>query len=193
MLERWLQASSNQNLHMPIQDILLELFPGQVSTPLTVNDIPNSQYVVYVLAHNDTPIVVSSGQKNRAKILFDTIETKTNSHLKTFKVRVYRLNYVEGFAKFIVQCQNKNIACEREAHLHQLIGGNNNQLPEELKNWLFAGIGNDTIPHLLINLAMLSSFDGLADLKKWRQAGIIRNDVWQIISNKLQLHALGWN
>jgi hypothetical protein len=41
--------------------------------------------------------------------------------------------------------------------------------------------------YLILEIALLSSFDGLSDLKKWRTNGILNDEIWGEVANRLRL------
>jgi hypothetical protein len=170
-------------------DRLQQLYPNRVISLETVNDIPKDCYMVYILIFNGSPIVLGHGKKNRSKVIFDNQEQITSSHLKALFVRLYRL-YGNGiFERYIISCQNKSEAKEIEANLHREIGGNNRHLTPEIRNQLFQGLEVDSITHLLLEIALRSSFDGLADIRKWRSDGLISDLAWNEISQRLRLNS----
>jgi hypothetical protein len=152
-----------------------------------VNDIVNNIYYVYVLTYNDSPIVVGHGKKNRAKVIFDDSDTITQSHLKALLVRLYRIFGDRNFSQFVISCTSKEEAKIIEKNLHINIGGNRNEIDQNLLTRLFDGINIDSRQYIYLKLALLSSFDGLSDLKKWRRNGVISDADWEVISNRLQI------
>jgi uncharacterized membrane protein len=40
---------------------------------------------------------------------------------------------------------------------------------------------------MALRIALCSSFDGISDLKKWRREGIIDDQTWEIVADKLKL------
>ena len=49
-------------------------------------------------------------------------------------------------------------------------------------------INIDSRQWVYLKLALLSSFDGLSDLKKWRRKGVISDADWEVISTRLQIN-----
>lgn len=41
---------------------------------------------------------------------------------------------------------------------------------------------------MVMQIALCSSFDGLSDIRRWRNRQIISNDIWEVISEKFSLH-----
>ena len=74
-----------------------------------------------------------------------------------------------------------------ENNLHHLIGGNNRNIPDDIKLSLFKGFPKNSIAKLLLEIAIQSSFDGLQDLKKWKTIGLINAETWTLIEDKLKL------
>lgn len=166
---------------------LNQLFPGQVFVPNTKENIPNGVYMVYILAHNNTAIVAGHGKKNRASVIFDDVNTITNNHYKALTVRLYHLFGNGDFSRFIIECEDKADAKAKESIIHQQIGGNDGIIPNPILNQLFNGIPQGSFANLFLKLALLSSFDGLSDLRKWRNAGLFDNPTWTQVKNRLQL------
>lgn len=178
---------------MTLYETLNDLYPGRISTPNNVGSIPKNLYMVYVLGHQNIPIVVGHGKKNRASVIFDNLYRKTPTHIKSLLVRTYGLFYqYSGFDRFIIPCRDKNEAREIENLLHKKIRGNSCELPKALWEFLIGDIEDD-FALLFLRLADCSSFDGLNDLKKWRDKGLIPNSTWKVLSDKLRLEDLNWS
>lgn len=167
--------------------ILEQLYPNRILTPVNINDIPNNVYMVYILIFNNNPVVVGHGKKNRAKVIFDNDNQITNSHLKALFVRLYNLYGNGEFERYIINCQNKEEAKEIENNLHQQIGGNNRNIPPEIRNELFNGLEPNSVSYLVLEIALRSSFDGLSDIRRWRADGILSDEIWNEISERLHL------
>jgi hypothetical protein len=168
-------------------ETLNQLYPNRVNNPQNVNDLVNNIYYVYVLTYNNSPIVVGHGKKNRAKVIFDDSGIVTQSHLKALLVRLYRIFGDGDFSQYVISCISKEEAKIIERNLHINIGGNRNEIDQNLLTRLFDGINIDSRQYIYLKLALLSSFDGLADLKKWRRNGVISDADWEVISNRLQI------
>lgn len=169
---------------------LNDLYPDRILRPRSVTEIINSVYYVYILTFNNVPIVVGQGRKNRAKLIFDNIDKITQGHYKALLVRIYWLFGDGSFEQFAIQCCNKEEAMIIEKNLHGIIGGNNTDLDQVLLNKLFHNINTNSSLWIYLKLALLSSFDGLSDLKKWRRNNIINDQDWEIISQRLKLDYL---
>lgn len=143
--------------------------------------------MVYILTYNDAPIVVGHGKQNRAKVIFDDKNQITSAHFKAIFVRAYPLFGEGEFKQFLITCHNKNEAQEVEANLHRAIGGNNRNLPEDILTRLFKDISSDSIAHMVLRMALSSSYDGLSDLKMWRKDGILDDKLWSVVGGRLQL------
>ena len=167
---------------------LQQLYPNRIISPVTINDIPNNGYMVYILLFNKNPIVLGHGQRNRAKVIFDNENQITSSHLKALFVRLYNLYGNGEFERYIINCQNKEEAKEIENNLHKHIGGNNRNIPNELRNELFNGLEPNSVSYLVLEIALRSSFDGLSDIRKWRADGILSDVIWTEISQRLRLN-----
>jgi len=163
------------------------LYPNRVINPTNLSEIPNNIYLVYILFFNGNPVVLGHGKKNRAKVIFDNINQITTSHLKALFVRLYTLFGDGNFNRFIIECSSKEEAKIIESNLHKQIGGNNRNIPNDIRQKLFDGIENDSISKLVLEIALRSSFDGLSDIRKWKADNILSNEVWNEISEKLQL------
>lgn len=171
---------------MSIVNELLSRYPRAVS-PSSVKDIPQRVWLVYILTHNDKPIVVGHGKANRAKVIFDGRSQMTSGHIKALFVRIYRLFGDGLFQPYIISCESKDDAKQIEGDLHKTIGGDSRQLPDDLEHALFAGFTPGTLPHMVLRMALCSSFDGLSDLKLWRRKGILDDAIWGQLSTKLAL------
>lgn len=171
-------------------DTLNQLYPNRISNPQNADELINNVYYVYILTFNDSPIVVGHGKKNRAKVIFDDINTITQGHLKAFLIRIYRIFGDGLFNQFVINCDNKEEAKIIENNLHLNIGGNRNAINQDLLFSLFDGIDVNSKQWVYLKLALLSSFDGLSDLKKWRREGVISDEDWVVISNRIQLNYL---
>jgi len=162
-------------------------------------EIPKKKYVVYSLEVDNSYIVLGHGKKNRAKVIFDNINTITYSHLKSFKVRLYHLFKPENaheYVRKIIVCKDKEEAKEIEKELHgKYNGGNSNELLKEFGTDLInqADCRSEQV-ELLLKIALNSSNSGLNDLKKWYKKKIIDDKKnWDIIKHILKLNGLkGW-
>ena len=43
-------------------EILQQLYPNRIVSPMTIEDIPNNGYMVYILVFNNSPIVLGIGK-----------------------------------------------------------------------------------------------------------------------------------
>ena len=77
-----------------------------------------------------------------------------------------------------------------ENNLHHLIGGNNRNIPDDIKLSLFKGFPKNSIAKLLLEIAIQSSFDGLQDLKKWKTIGLINAETWTLIEEQIKSYSL---
>jgi hypothetical protein len=143
--------------------------------------------MVYILLFNGNPIVLGHGKKNRSKVIFDNEQQITSSHLKAFIVRLYNLYGNGEFNRYIIGCENKEEAQAIESNLHKQIGGNNRNIPAEIRKQLFNDLNPKSPSYLVLEIALRSSFDGLSDLRKWRADGILSNTIWLDISRRLRL------
>lgn len=162
-------------------------YPNRIIIPNSLNEIPQNGYMVYILTYNEKPIVLGHGRKNRARVIFDNVDQITTSHFKTLLVRLHILFGNGNFAHYIITCNSKDEAKQVENNLHKTIGGNKREVPQEILKKLFDNIHKDSMTYLVLQIALRSSFDGLSDLRKWRNDGLLNDKVWSEISNKLQL------
>lgn len=169
-------------------EILQQLFPNRVIIPQSINDIPTNTYMVYILTHNGSPIVLGQGKKNRSKVIFDDLNQITSSHLKALFVRLYVLFGGGIFERYIIICEDRSEAKSIENNLHHTIGGNHRNIPIEIRNQLFNGLDPNSITYLLLEIALRSSFDGLSDIRKWRNDRILSDRIWGELSERLQLY-----
>jgi hypothetical protein len=163
------------------------LYPGRIARPAAVEEMPRGVYLVYVLAYDDTPIVVGHGKHNRARIIFDEKDRVTPAHIKAIFVRAYRLFGKGKFQRFFIACDDKSEAKDIEAKLHQHIGGNSRDLPQHIQDAVFSGVPPGSIPHMVLRMAFSSSFDGISDLNMWRRQGILDDETWRVVGGGLQL------
>ena len=166
---------------------LSQIYPSRIIVPENINDLSSSGYMVYILLFNGSPIVLGHGKRNRAKVIFDSVGQITTGHIKALFVRLYNLFGTGVFERYIINCVSKEEAKLIERNLHAHIGGNNRNIPLEIRHSLFDGIEPNSTSYLVLEIALRSSFDGLSDIKKWYADGILSNEVWFIISKKLKL------
>jgi len=157
--------------------------------PGNVKDLPQQGYMVYMLFCDSTPIVLGHGKLNRARVIFDDISTITSGHIKALFVRLHHLYGRGDFHRYVIPCLNKAEAQRLEKELHREIGGNTRDLPESIRKQIFEGMEAGGLPEVLLKIMLASSFDGLADLKNWRNNRILPDPVWQVLVDRLRLHA----
>lgn len=178
------------NTLKPIEE-LIDSKQLQLEQPRELTDIPsNKNYFVYGLLHNDKPIVVGHGKRNRARVIFDNLSRITSPHLKALYVRLYHIygNANSTFTPFLIPCgDSKEKAEEIEKVLHERLGGNHRNLPEYITDALFSNIDPQSIEWILLKIALNSSYDGLSDIKRWRKEKLIPETTWGILSEKLRL------
>jgi hypothetical protein len=167
---------------------LLKCYQNRIIQPKNAEDIQNNTWYVYILFYNNSPIVLGQGRRNRAKVIFDNFDTITSGHYKALLVRLYKI-YGEGkFSNFLIKCSDESESKKIEKELHKKIGGTGINILQEIMDILFQDIVINSSVWIYIKLALLSSYDGLSDLKKWRREGIINDSDWNIISKKLNLN-----
>ncbi|TVR38751.1 MAG: hypothetical protein EA392_08670 [Cryomorphaceae bacterium] len=184
---------------MTVKERIEKVLEGKacgVYEPNSIVEIDAECYVVYVLAHNNEPLLVGQGKRNRAKIIFDDLDAGTTSHFKALKVRLYHLYHNEifpqsYFQRVIVKCKDREESKQIEKLLHREMGGNNNDVPCEIKTKLLDGLSPDSVPFLLLEIALISSFGGISDIIKWRKKGLLKDEVWTELSTRLRLDKLG--
>lgn len=162
-------------------------FDQRLIMPAAAGDIPRGVWLVYILTYNDKPIVVGHGKVNRAKVIFDDSSQITSGHIKALFVRIYRLFGTGVFQQFLIACETKEEAKRIENNLHKSIGGNDRELPENIKKTLYARFTPNSLPYMVLRMALCSSFDGLSDLKLWRRKGILDDAIWSQLSTQLAL------
>ncbi len=174
---------------MTFSDQLSQAFPNRVERPRAVSDIPAGVFFVYILTINDRPIVAGHGKKNRARVIFDSSELVTGSHIKAMPVRLYTLFGGDdpAFARYLIRCASKDEAKKIELEIHRKFGGNTRSMPSEMQRKLFSGLVPHTPAWMVLRMALSSSFDGISDLKKWRREGILDDETWAVIADKLKL------
>lgn len=161
---------------------------GRMISPASVESIPMEGYMVYILICGDNPIVIGHGKRNRARVIFDTKTSKpTTGHIKAIFVRLYDIYSDCNFRRYIILCSDKKEAQEIEKELHNKVGGNNRNIPENVKTLLLKELNPNSTTYLLIQIALRSSYDGLSDLKKWRKDGLIEDETWSEITKRLHL------
>ena len=97
------------------------------------------------------------------------------------------LSYRTTISSSILLCSDKKEAQEIEKELHNKVGGNNRNIPENVKTLLLKELNPNSTTYLLIQIALRSSYDGLSDLKKWRKDGLIDDETWSEITKRLHL------
>jgi hypothetical protein len=170
------------------EQILHASYPEQVAQVNESNDLlPRTDYGVYILTLNDKAIVVGHGKYNRARVIFDNLETITKPHIKAIFVRLYQLFGEGEFRRYHIRCSSKEESQKIEKDLHEKIGGDSRQLSPEILEKLFEGIEPESTAETLLKIALVSSFDGLSDLRLWRRKWIINDSDWGILTKKLKL------
>lgn len=174
----------HQTLTTTLQQLLtVNNLQNQLIEPQIVTDIPAQCFMVYMLFADENLIVAGAGKRNRARVIFDNKTTRTKGHIKALKVRFYHLYTESVFTRFIIICSSKEEAGRVEKLIHQTLGGNSLRLPPlktETINSILEG-SDDPCLKLLISIAIMSSFDGLNDLCRWRNEGLINDARWIVI------------
>lgn len=150
-----------------------------------VADIPRRLPLVYILLHDDKPIVVGEGKSDRAKVIFDGPNQVTWGHLKSFIVRLHWLCGGGEFKRYTVTCQCKGDATKIESALHDAIGGDSNRIAPEYMDQITRGLTDDL--KRLVRAASLSAYSGLRDLRVWYNYGIINESEWIVLCDRFKL------
>lgn len=164
-------------------------YPGRIERPTNVSDIRAGFFYVYILTIEERPIIVGHGKRNRARVIFDTYNSITPNHIKAITVRLHLLfaQHDAIYARYLIRCSSKDEAKQIETCLHREFRGNTLELPEAVQENLFLGLAEDSLARMVIRMALCSSFDGIADLKRWRRQGIIGDSVWGQINERLKI------
>lgn len=170
-------------------DQLHKKYPDRIENPAQRADILPRIFYVYILTVGDQPVVVGHGRKNRAKVIFDSVEYTTFGHIKAFTVRLHALFGEEDdvFAQHLIRCESKDEARQIEADIHREFGGNSLAIPARIRDRLFQDIAERSPAWMALRMALASSFDGIGDLKKWRREGILDDKAWKIVADRLRL------
>ncbi len=172
---------------MPALAIVTKYYPRLI-VPHTLADIPRSQELIYGLILNDVTVVCGRGKFNRAKVIFDGAQ-QTTVHIKALTVRLHR-RYgppQQVVERFVIPCATKADALLVERDLHQRIGGDGPNIPAQIQTALLAGLAPASPAYILLRAALLSAYDGLSDLRRWREAGIADDATWEEINQRLAL------
>jgi len=172
-----------------LQNNLRQEFGSRLIEPVALDRIPTGQYLVYALERNGQVIVLGHGQRSRARVVLDDLTHTTKNHIKALFVRLYHVYGSESdvYQRFVIRCADKAEAAAVERQLHSRLGGNNRDIPDAIRSSLFAGLTPHSVPLTLLHAALLSSYDGLNDLRNLHQHGIISNSDWAVITRKLRL------
>lgn len=172
---------------MPTLALVTHRYPHAI-VPHSLDEIPRNQELVYGLILNDVAVVCGRGKFNRAKVIFDGPH-QTTVHIKAITVRLHRKygpphQVVE---RFVIPCESKGQAQAVERDLHARIGGAGANIPPAIQAALLDGLSPGAPTSLLLRAALVSAYDGLSDLRRWRDAGIADDDTWTEISRRLAL------
>lgn len=167
-------------------------YKGRTVFPLNPRDIPTDCYLVYVFAIRNEVVVIGHGKKNRAKVIFDSLEYSTPAHIKALKIRLYNLYSKSGAkrTRALIRCESKQEACQIEKKLQSEFGGNSLQIPSEIAEKLEGDKRLNRFPLAYIKLALCSYYDGLSDLKRWKKRGLIDEKTWNLITKILKLTSM---
>ncbi len=174
---------------MTLLEQLEKFVPNRVERPEKISDLESGIFYVYILSVDNLPIVVGHGKRNRARVIFDTVTSITPNHIKAMTVRLHLLfgrDRVE-FERYVIRCDSKREAAKIEAAIHGTFGGNKLVVPETLLEDLLRGLDSHPLSKMVLKMALCSSFDGIADLRRWRKKGILEDSVWEPIKDILIL------
>jgi hypothetical protein len=168
------------------QQIIEKAYPGRLQRVTREADIRNEKgYMVYILMFNNRPIVLGMGKHNRARVIVDNLATLTANHIKAIHVRLYRLYGKGTFDSFIISCESREEAKDIENRLHLSVGGRDCKVPGDIEACLFEGLPPESNECLFLRLALLSSFSGISDLRRWRQHRILDDATWNTVDTRL--------
>jgi hypothetical protein len=121
-------------------------------------------------------------------VIFDDLAHKSTVHINALIVRLHHLFGRDNsvIERYFIPCASKAEALAIEKAVHTLIGGNTLQLDPAIEAQLFAGLDPAGVPHLLLRIALASSYDGLSDLRGWKKTGILDQPTWDVISERLK-------
>lgn len=169
-----------------IESIISGIFDNIVERVVSLSEIPKNQYMVYILFYNDKPIVLGKGKYNRSKVIFDDLN-RTTPHVKSLKVKLYHLYGDGNFERYIIRCKDDKQSKLIEKQLHDVIGGNTLKVSDDIKSKLLLGLKENDIIYKFLSIALLSSYDGISDLIRWKKANIINETEWKEIKTRLNL------
>ena len=166
---------------------LNEKYTGRFEILENVEDIPIHKQMVYILLFNGKAIIVGRGQKNRAKVIFDSLKRSTD-HYKATMVRLYNLYEKDAeYTRIIIPCEDKKESGLIENDLHKRIGGEGIFLTDKIKSELFSDLDENSIENMLIKMILISSYNGISDLRNWRKCDLLTQEMWDKISKKFRI------
>ena len=168
---------------------LAKQYPDRLTQTHSASDILPNTYYDYILTVDEQPVIVGHGKKNRAKVIFDSLSSTTRNHIKALILRLHHIYAPENVAynRWLLRCDSKEEARQIEVTIHNEFGGNKITLPSAIEEKLFKDLPEESLAKMVIKMALCSSFDGLTDLYRWRQKGILDDAVWEEISRRLRL------
>lgn len=166
---------------------LNENYTGRFDILESVKDIPLNKQMVYILLFNEKAIIVGRGKKNRAKVIFDSLD-KFTDHYKATMVRLYNLYENDAkYTRIIIPCKDKKESELIEKDLHKKIGGEGIFLTNKIKLELFSDLDDNSMENMLIKMILISSYNGISDLRNWRKCDLLTQEVWNKISKKFRI------
>lgn len=175
-----------------MEDYIRNTFPNnELIIPQVLGDIPKNEPLVYILTYNNAPIIVGVGKKDQASVIFHELNYYPRAHKKAISVRLHLIyGEVKLLKRYIIVCDDQPQANRIEKKIHRDKGGRGLNIPEGIRDQLFRGIPIESNSYILLNIALLSSYDALDDLLKWRKHRFVDDDTWGIISDRLKLNEI---
>lgn len=164
-------------------DTIKNLYPSALEVR-NIDELPKKGYMVYILLCNGKAIVVGQGKKNRAKVMFDV----ATAHYKALLVRLYMIHEADAeYKRYIIPCDSKeqSKAIEYVLHHNENVGGAGMNFTEKILKAIECK--ESATANMLIKIALLSSYDGLSDIRKWHNENIISDSDWNILKEKFNL------
>ncbi|MBR6388686.1 MAG: hypothetical protein IKS15_01000 [Opitutales bacterium] len=166
----------NSNKNFTVDDFISKYSDKIIENVDSFANIKSEKDLVYIVTYEDIPIVVGSGKKERA------IKTIKGNHIKSIFLQIYKKYGIkEKLRYYYIETKDKKEAKEIERNAHIVFGGDSRAIkPEVLSNFERE---YKKYPHIekYIKQALLSSYDGLSDLRVWYANEIITDEEWKDI------------
>ena len=166
-----------------------------VLMPKALNELSSGVEYVYILAFDNVAVVTGRGKRDRAKVIFDSLDKSPTDHFKAIFVRAYNKLNPAKLKRYVIACSDVQESQKIEVLLHKKIGGNTTKV-DFFKERFFPNseipLGSDGchVVDVVIAMAFNSSYSGLTDLKKWRKKHLISDDIWHEIEKRLGSHLI---